>query len=53
MKIVSLDAVQNSDYHYHYIYIFYVICYKISDEKFEKYLQTYKDQTKDFRHTSY
>ena len=25
-----------------------VICYKISEEKFEKYLQTYKNQQKNF-----
>ena len=35
------------------LYIFYITCYKISKEKFEKYLQTYKNQQKIFRHISY
>ena len=36
------------------LYIFCITCYKISEEKFEKYLQTYKNQQKNFfRHISY
>ena len=32
---------------------FYIACYKISEEKFEKYLKTYKNQQKIFCNISY
>ena len=35
------------------IIYFYIACYKTSEEKFEKYLQTYKNQQKIFHHVSY